>query len=87
MTPLKKVAIFLMLIGKEKGQSIIAVMDNDEIKAVVAAIRSLTVISQADTARVRAEFDEAGYNEQMNPADVLTLMRFLFEGCKISSKG
>ncbi|QDR81783.1 hypothetical protein [Sporomusa termitida] len=87
MTPLHKVAIFLMLMGREKGQRIIALMDNDEIKAVVAEIRSLAVLSQAGKASVRAEFKELGYDEQMNPAAVLTLMRFLFNGSKISHKG
>ncbi|MDF2874153.1 MAG: hypothetical protein K0R22_836 [Sporomusa sp.] len=87
MTPLKKVAIFLMIIGMEKGQSIIALMDNDEIKAVVAAIRSLTVLTQESKASVWTEFEELGYNDQMNPSEVLTSMRFLFNGSKISNKG
>lgn len=87
MTPLKKVAILLMLMGREKGQRIIAAMDNDEIKAVVAEIRSLTVLSQADKASVRAEFAELGYHDQLNPAAVLTLLRFLFNGSKISHMG
>jgi flagellar motor switch protein FliG len=76
-----------MIIGMEKGQSIIALMDNDEIKAVVAAIRSLTVLTQESKASVWTEFEELGYNDQMNPSEVLTSMRFLFNGSKISNKG
>jgi len=41
LLPVKKVAIFLMLIGVKKGQSIIALMDNGEINAVIPEIRSL----------------------------------------------
>jgi hypothetical protein len=35
-----------MIVGVEKGQSIIALMDNSEIKAAVPEIRSLAAISQ-----------------------------------------
>lgn len=84
--PLKKVAIFLIIMGMEKGQSIIALMDNDEIKAVVTEIRSLTALSPEVEENIRAEFEELGYNDQLNPAEVLTIMRFLFNGSKISDK-
>ncbi|SMD07208.1 hypothetical protein [Sporomusa malonica] len=84
--PLKKVAIFLMIIGMEKGQSIIALMDNDEIKAVVSEIKSLTALSQEFEDSIWAEFKELGYNDQMKPSEVLTIMRFLFNGSKISNK-
>ena len=84
--PLKKVAIFLIIMGMEKGQSIIALMDNDEIKAVVTEIRSLTALSPEVEESIRAEFEELGYNDQLKPAEVLTIMRFLFNGSKISDK-
>lgn len=87
MSPLKKAAIFLMIIGREKAQSIIALMDNDEIKAVVSEFRSLTVLTQAVQASVGAELKDLGYNDQLNPSEVLTIIRFLFNGGKISSKG
>ena len=78
MTPPKKVAIFLMIIGLEKGQSIIALMDNREIKAVAAEIQSLTVLSQEIQESVWTEFKELGYEENMKPSDVLTVIRFLY---------
>ena len=86
MVPIKKVAIFLMIIGVEKGQSIIALMDNGEIKAVVPVIRSLTAISQEMQDSVWAEFKELGYEDKMKPSEMLTIIRFLFNGSKISNK-
>jgi flagellar motor switch protein FliG len=86
LVPIKKVAIFLIIIGVEKGQSIIALMDNGEIKAVVPGIRSLTSISQETQDSVWAEFKELGYDDKMTPSEVLTIIRFLFNGSKISNK-
>jgi flagellar motor switch protein FliG len=85
--PIKKVAVFLMIIGMEKGQSIIALMDNGEIKAVVPEIRSLTALSPEIQESVWAEFKELGYEDTMKPSEVLTIIRFLFNGSKISDKG
>lgn len=87
LMPVKKVAIFLMIIGVEKGQNIIALMDNDEIKAVIPEIRSLTALSPAIQERVWAEFQDLGYEDKMKPSEVLTILRFLFNGSKISDKG
>lgn len=84
MIPIKKVAIFLMSIGVEKGQSIIELMDNGEIKAVVPEIRSLTAISPEMQKSIWAEFKELGYEDKMKPSEALTIMRFLFNGSKIS---
>ena len=86
MTPLKKAAIFLMIVGVEKGQSIIALMDNGEIKAVVPEIRSLTAVSQQMQESIWAEFKELGYEDKMKPSEALTIIRFLFNGGKISDK-
>jgi flagellar motor switch protein FliG len=58
LVPIKKVAIFLIIIGVEKGQSIIALMDNGEIKAVVPEIRRLTALSREIQESVWAEFQE-----------------------------
>ena len=80
---IKKVAIFLMIIGTEKGHNIIAMMDNDEIKAVVSEIRNLTALSPAIQERVWAEFQDLGYEDKMKPSEVLTILRFLFDGSKI----
>ena len=57
MLPIIKVAIFLMIIGVEKGHSIIALMDNGEIKAVVPEIQRLTAISLEIQESVWAEFN------------------------------
>lgn len=84
MIPIKKVAIFLMTIGVEKGQSIIELMDNGEIKAVVPEIRSLTAISPEMQKSIWAEFKELGYEDKMKPSEALTIIRFLFNGSKIS---
>lgn len=81
--PIKKVAIFLMIIGMEKGQNIIALMDNDEIRAVVPEIRNLTALSPEIQESVWAEFRDLGYEDKMKPSEVLTLFRFLFNGSKI----
>ena len=87
MLPVKKVAIFLILIGVEKGQSIIALMDNGEINAVIPEIRSLTVLSQEIQQSIWAEFKELGYEDNMKPSEALTIIRFLFNGSKIGNKG
>ncbi len=86
MTPLTKVAVFLMIIGVEKGQRILSLMDNSEIKAVVPEIRGLTAVSREVRANVWAEFKELGYEDDMNPAETLDIMRLLFNGRKIGGK-
>jgi flagellar motor switch protein FliG len=75
-----------MIIGVEKGQSIIALMDNGEINAVVPEIRRLTALSREIQESVWAEFQELGYEDKMNPSEALTIIRFLFNGSKISDK-
>jgi len=87
LTSIKKVAIFLMMIGVERGQRIIGLMDNGEINAVVPEIRSLTDILPEIQESVRAEFVELGYEDKMKPSEVLTIIRFLFNGSKIGDKG
>lgn len=77
-------AIFLVTIGEEKAQRIIALMDNSEIKTVISEIRKLTVISQEMQEFVWTEIQSLGYEERMTPPEVLTIMRFLFNGSKIS---
>jgi len=77
-------AIFLVTIGEEKAQRIIALMDNSEIKTVISEIRKLTVISQEMQEFVWTEIQALGYEERMTPPEVLTIMRFLFNGSKIS---
>ena len=86
MLPIKKMAIFLMIIGVEKGQSIIALMDNGEINAIILQIQSLTAISQEMQKSIWADFKELGYEDNMKPSEALTIIRFLFNGSKISTK-
>lgn len=84
MLPIKKVAIFLMIIGMEKGRSIIELMDNGEIKVVVSEIRKITTVSQDMQKNVWAEFEKLGYEDTMKPVEALTIIRFLFDGSKIN---
>lgn len=81
---LKKVAIFLMIIGVEKGQGILKLMDNGEINAIVPEIRRLEEISRETQANIIAEFAGLGYEDKMKPSETLTIIRFLFNGSKIS---
>jgi len=76
-----------MIIGVEKGQKIIAMMDNGEIKAIVPEIRSLTAVSPEIQERVWAQFKELGYEETMKPSEILTIIRFLFNGSAINDRG
>ncbi|MEN6411217.1 MAG: hypothetical protein ABFC84_00450 [Veillonellales bacterium] len=84
--PIKKVAIFLIILGMEKGQSIISLMDISEINAVVSEIRRLTALSPETQKSVWDEFKELGYEDTMSPSETLTIIRFLFNGTKISDK-
>lgn len=84
LLPLKKVAAFLMSIDQARGQSIIALMDNAEIRAVVTEIKRLPDFSEEEKDGFRAEFKGLGYTEQMNPSEVLMMMRLLFNGSRIS---
>ncbi|MDT8903985.1 hypothetical protein [Anaeroselena agilis] len=86
MTALKKVAVFLMIIGVEKGQRIFQLMDNSEIKAVVPEIRGLTAVTRQTQETVWAEFKDLGYEDNMNPAEALDIVRLLFNGRKIGGK-
>lgn len=72
-----------MMIGAEKGQSILALMDNGEIKTVVPEIRNLKAVSQEMQESIWAELKELGYEDKMKPAEALTIIRFLFNGRKI----
>jgi hypothetical protein len=76
-----------MMIGVEKGQSIIALMDDREIKAVVAEIRRLTRITHEMQESVWNECRELGYEDNMNPSEALGTLRFLFHGSRIGEKG
>ena len=83
MLSIQKTAVFLMLIGAEKGRKVIELMDNGEIKAIIPEIQRLTVIAPNVQAEVWNEFKALGYEENMTPSDVLTIIRFLFNGSNI----
>jgi len=86
LLPIKKVAIFLMISGVEKSQRIIALMDDGEINAIIPEIQALNTISQEIQESIWAEFKELGYEDNMKPSEALTIIRFLFNGSKISNK-
>lgn len=87
LSPLQKVAVFLMVIGMEKGQGVIALMDNSEIKAIIPEIRKLNAVSESVQGRIRAEFEELGYEDKLNSSETLMIIRFLFNGRKIGGEG
>ncbi|MEN6567411.1 MAG: hypothetical protein ABFC57_14055 [Veillonellales bacterium] len=79
--------IFLLIIlGMEKAQSIISLMDISEINAVVLEIRRLTELSPEIQKSVWDEFKELGYEDKMKPSEALTIIRFIFNGSKISGE-
>ena len=73
-----------MMIGMEKGRSIIELMDNGEIKVVISEIRKLTTVSPDVQKGVWAEFKALGYEDAMKPIEALTIIRVLFNGSKIN---
>jgi flagellar motor switch protein FliG len=83
---LQKVAIFLLIIGLERGKSIISLMDDDEIRTVVPAIGKLSEISEEAQKIVWTEFEQLGYEENMSPSDALYVIRLLFNSSKINNK-
>lgn len=86
MNSLQKVAVFLFIIGFEKGRSIFPLMDSDEINNIVPEISKLTEFSQEMQERVWDEFKQLGYKDEMNPSETLSVIRLLFNGSKISNK-
>lgn len=86
MKSLQKVAVFLVMIGIERGRSIIELMDSDEINAIVPEIRDLIELSQEVQESIWDEFGQLGYEDKMNPSETLGIIRLLFNGSKISAK-
>jgi len=86
LKPLQKVAVFLVIIGIERGRSIISLMDSDEINAVIPEIRNLMGLSQEIKKSVWADFEQLGYEDKMKPFEALGVIRLLFNGSKISDK-
>lgn len=86
MNQLQKAAAFLILVGFEKGRSIIALMDSREINNIVPEIGKLSELSPEIQKKVWAEFEQLGYEETMNPCETLSTIRLLFNGSCISKK-
>lgn len=84
MNPLQKVAIFLFIIGFERASRIMELMDSNEIKMIVPKIQKLTEVSPKEQEFVRNEFIQLGYEEKMKSAEILSVIRLLFNGSKIS---
>lgn len=86
MNSLQKVATFLFIIGLEKGRKIMALMDSDEIKNVLAEFGKLQELPPKMQEKIWHEFVQLGYEEEMNPAETLYVFRQLFNGSKISDR-
>ena len=86
LKPLQKVAAFLLIVGLERGRSIIALMDNDEIKTIVPEFERLINLSTEIQESVRKDFENLGYEDKMKPSEALGVIRLLFNGSKINDK-
>lgn len=86
LKPLQKVAAFLLIVGLERGRSIIALMDNDEIKTIVPEFKKLSNLSSEIQESVREDFEQLGYEDKMKPSEALGVIRLLFDGSKIHDK-
>jgi len=86
LRPLQRAAIFLLLIGLDRGKKVFAMMDNSEIKIIVPEINKLTTLSQDLQKSVWTEFKQLGYEATTTSSDVLGMIRSLFGGSKISNQ-
>lgn len=76
MFQLEKVAVFLILVGQEKGRRILALLDDDEIKRIILKLREVSVITEQMQQSVWREFYSLGYEEGMKAADIVNILRF-----------
>jgi len=86
MKSLQKIAIFLLIVGLQKGKSIISLMDSSEIRTIVPEFDNLSEISPETQKSVWTEFEQLGYEGTMSPSDALGIIRVLFNSSKISDK-
>lgn len=86
MNALQKVAAFLFIIGLEKGKKVLALMDSDELKNVLAEFGKLQELSPKLQENIWHEFEQLGYEKGMNPVETLYVCRQFFNGSKISDK-
>jgi len=85
LNSVQKVAAFLIIIGFEKGKKVMDMMDNAEIKNVLAELNKLE-LSPTMQGNILLEFEGLGYKAGMSPAEILYVLRQLFNGSKISNK-
>ncbi|MBP2645731.1 MAG: hypothetical protein H6Q75_1171 [Firmicutes bacterium] len=83
LKPIQKVAVFILMLGFERGAAVIAQMDSREINRVVAEIGKMNEISVATQQIVLEEFKQLGYQDDMNAMQTLDIIRFLFNGSQI----
>jgi flagellar motor switch protein FliG len=83
---MQKAAIFLFMIGFEKGSKIMDLMDSDEVKNILSEFGKLAEPSPNVKESVWREFAQLGYETEMNPVEALYVLRQLFNGSKISDK-
>ncbi len=86
LAPLQKLAIFLLSLGLERGQRVIELMDSDEIKAIASEMGKLTEISAEKQKIVWSEFEQLGYHNEMNCMEIISVIRMMFHGSKITEK-
>ena len=84
MNSVQKTAIFLLMIGFEKASRVMALMDNAEIKNILAILNTVSTLSPATQKTVWSEFCRLGYDEQMNPAETLFVIRQVFDDRKMT---
>lgn len=86
LNSVQKVAVFLYIMGLEDGKKVMALMDSDEIKNVIAEFGRLSEFPLDEQQNIRNEFIQMGYESGMNPAETLYVLRKLFNGGKIRDK-
>lgn len=83
MAPLEKLAVFLVLLGFEKGKKLFAFMDTQELRHVVRAMEKVENLSPKVQEAVWAEVRQLGYKDALEPTEVMYVLRGLFNGSKI----
>lgn len=60
-----------------------ALMDNDEIKNLLAEFNTASELTANTQKTIWNEFCQLGYEAQMNPVETLFIIRQVFDGKKI----
>ncbi|MDU2064895.1 MAG: hypothetical protein E6713_08625 [Sporomusaceae bacterium] len=75
MNNVRKVAIFLFLIGLDKGRKIMDLMDSGELKQVLREMKTVQAVSETEGEFVRNLFLELGYEAKTSPVDTMFFIR------------